>query len=693
MNGPSFLAELKRRKVVRVALVYGATAFAMLEAADLIVPRLALPDWTITLLLVLVMLGFPIALALAWAFDLTPEGVRPEVPTEEAATAHAAPGVASGGRGTWVGGRTLLATGVMLALGLALGAGWFAGSSMAGSGAPSDGHRVAVLPLRDMDPDGSSAILAAGVQEDLLTRLSKIGELSIISRTSVEEYAGTSKSIPEIASELGATAIIEGGVQRAGDHVRINVQLIDGRSDEHLWAETFDRPWSMDNLFAIQSEIAERVAEALRAALSPDERARIDDRPTESEAAYELYVQARNAYQRGGAGGPQDLREAVRFAEGAIAADSSFAEAYAVLSLAHAFLFWIQADRTPARLESARAAADRAAELDPSLAEAYVAKGMYHYWGFLDYDAALAEFRRAERLNPDAFDLYQGFGSVHRRQGRMNEAIAYFRRSLENNPRTASVASTVGESLGLAGRFAEADSLHALAIRLDPTAPFYPLFRAVTVVAMGDTARARIHIEAAARLADKPEEQVRGWHQHILRLARDPLAELQVAEQAQDSIGFSDQYYLLPSALMRAEALRRLGREQEARSAYSAAVALLETWVENRPDDERAWSSLGLAYSGLGREREAVRAARRGTELLSVDREAWRGAVRADDLARVYVRFGRREAALDILEDLMDRPARTVVSPALLRLDREWDPIRADARFRALLAAPAEWSP
>lgn len=711
MTGPGFLSELKRRKVARVALVYAATAFAVLEGAELIVSNLGLPGATIQVLLVLALAGFPIALVMAWALELTPEGVRVDTsPTDAPADSSIAesepgassarspsgltgarPGPGQAARPSWIGGRTLLVTGTMVALGLALGAGWFAGSSMA-SAPDAGGHRIAVLPLRDMNPDGSNAILAAGVQEDLLTRISKIRELSIISRTSVEEYADTEKSIPEIAAELGATAIIEGGVQRAGNNVRINVQLIDGLSDAHLWAETFDRPWSLDNLFAIQTEIAEAVAAALRTALSAEERTRIDDRPTDDEEAYALYVQARSAYERAGAGAPQLLRETVRFAEAAVAADPTFAEAYAVLSMANAFLFWIQADRSPARLQRARAAADSAAELDPSLAEAYVAMGHVYYWGHLDYEAALAEFRKAERLNPEALDLYQGLGAVHRRQGRIEEAIAYFRRSFANNPRRAASAVTVGESLGLAGRFAEADSMHALGMRLDPSASFYPMFRAVNEVARGDTTRARTLMTAAATLSARPEEEVRGWHQYVLRLARDPEGELRVAEQAQDSIGFSDQYYLLPSALMRAEALRRLGRAEDARAAYSAAVALLDTWVQNRPDDERAWSALGLAYSGLGRDEDAVRAAQRGTELLPVAREAWRGAIRADDLARVYVRVGRHEEALDILEDLMSRPARTVVSPALLRLDPEWDPLRDDARFRALLRAPAEWT-
>jgi TolB-like protein/cytochrome c-type biogenesis protein CcmH/NrfG len=689
---PSILEELKRRKVARVALVYAATGFAVLEAADLIVPRLGLPDWTVTLLLVLALLGYPIALALAWAFDLTPEGVRPERPASERAAVDAT-GPEGLARGSWVGGRTLVVTGVMLAIGLALGAGWFAGSSMAG-GRADGGHRVAVLPLRDMNPDGSNAILAAGVQEDLLTRLSRIGELSIISRTSVEEYAGTRKSIPEIAAELGATAIIEGGVQRAGDLVRINVQLIDGRSDEHLWAETFDRPWSMDNLFSIQSEIAEAVATALQAALSPDERARIADRPTENEEAFDLYVKAREAYSIGGSGVPAPLHQAVAFAQGAVDADSTYAEAYAVLALAHAFLFWIQEDRTQERLDRAQRAANTAVALDPDLPEGYVALGHIRYWGYLDYEGALAQFARAERLDPAGYELAIGVGSVYRRQGRMLDALASFLRAREVSPREPGVHSVLGETYGLLGRFSESDSAWTRATRLDPSTWFYRAARALHRLALdGDTARARADTEAARRLSGDPAEL--SWNRVLLaRLTRDPAAEERAVAAIPDSIGFNDQYYVLPTALLLGEALQGAGgRETEALAAYRRAAGLLERWVEARPDDERAWSALGRAYAGMGRREAAVDAARRGLEVLPVEREAWRGAVRADDLARVYVRVGRGDDALEILEDLMSRPVRTVVSPALLRLDPEWGPIRAEPRFRRLLSAPTEWSP
>ena len=610
---------------------------------------------------------------------------------QEAATAHPATEAASGGRGRWVGGRTLIFTGVMLAIGLALGAGWFAGASL--SSPRSDGHRVAVLPLRDMNPDGSNAILVAGVQEDLLTRLSKIGALSIISRTSVEEYAGTSKSIPEIASELGATAIIEGGVQRAGEHVRINVQLIDGRSDEHLWAETFDRPWSMDNLFAIQSEIAERVAEALQAALSPDERARIEDRPTDNEEAYELYVRAREAYEAGSAGVAALNHQAVAFAQGAVEADSTYAEAYALLALAHAYLFWLQEDRTETRLEAARSAARRAVALDPDLATGYVAQGMIAYWGALDYDAALEQFARAESLDPAAYDLLTGIASVYRRQGRMREALEYFRRASDQSPRQAGPTFNVAETNGLLGRFAAADSAITRASRLDPSDFFLPATRTLLQLAgSGDTARARVALSAAQARTTDPT-QVSWIRVLFARLTRAPADELAAVEGIADSIGFNDQYYLIPTDLFRAEALQRLGRSTEAGRAYAAAAAMLERWVETRPEDERAWSALGRAYAGLGRDEEALGAARRGVELLPVEREAWRGAMRADDLARVYVRIGRPSEAIAVLEDLMDRPARTVVSPALLRLDPEWNPIRSEPGFLALLAAPAEWTP
>lgn len=275
----------------------------------------------------------------------------------------------------------------------------------------------------------------------------------------------------------------------------------------------------------------------------------------------------------------------------------------------------------------------------------------------------------------------------------MREALEYFRRASDQSPRQAGPTFNVAETNGLLGRFAAADSAITRASRLDPSDFFLPATRTLLQLAgSGDTARARVALSAAQARTTDPT-QVSWIRVLFARLTRAPADELAAVEGIADSIGFNDQYYLIPTDLFRAEALQRLGRSTEAGRAYAAAAAMLERWVETRPEDERAWSALGRAYAGLGRDEEALGAARRGVELLPVEREAWRGAMRADDLARVYVRIGRPSEAIAVLEDLMDRPARTVVSPALLRLDPEWNPIRSEPGFLALLAAPAEWTP
>jgi TolB-like protein/Tfp pilus assembly protein PilF len=669
-----FLQELKRRRVVRVALVYGAVAFVLLQLADILAPALHLPGWSLTLVVLLLALGLPVALVLAWAFELTPDGVR---------RTAAAPAVGAA-TPALVGRRTLLTTAALVTGALIVG--WTVGSGGRAEPGPAittaprlDTHKIAVLPFRNATPgDPQSETLALGVHDDLLTRLSRVRALRVVSRTSVMEYADSRKSIRDIALELGAGAILEGGVQRAGSQVRINVQLIDAASDEHLWAETYDRPWSLENLFAIQTEIAERVARSLEAALSPAERASLADRPTLDEGAYHLYVQARDLVYGTRQGTEGGSRAAVELAGNAVARDSAFAEAWALLSLAHAGMYWFRIDESADRLAQARRAVDRALALAPELPEALAALGWYRYWAELDYDGAVRAFEAAVRRDPSAADPLMGIASVRRRQGRMDEALDYFLRGQALDPRNASHISNIAETLVLMRRYAEADSAYDRMHELDPLdVASYAAHAWLHLRWRGDASAASRVLDRAGRLGlGLPVLAV-----HLDLMARDPAAALRRLAGA-DSILHLDQFRLVPADLLRARALSLLGDTAAARAAHETAAALLERVLERNPKHDRAWSALGLAYAGLGRKSDAIRAGLRGAELLPLAVDAWRGAHRLEELARIYAATGEPDRALDILEVLLQRD--TELNAPLLRLDPAWDPLRATPRFRQL---------
>jgi serine/threonine-protein kinase len=471
-------------------------------------------------------------------------------------------------------------------------------------------------------------------------------------------------------------------VQRAGNQVRINVQLINAATDEHLWAETYDRAWSLENLFAIQTEIAEQVATALEATLTRGERAALADRPTNDEEAYGYYVRARDISLL--TSNRDEIRIAIELLERAVARDSGFAHAWAQLGIAQANLYWQHADHTPQRLALAKRAIDRALQLTPDLADAHLALGHFYYWGFLDYERALAELEVARGLGGESAELLAGIGYVRRRQGRLAEALESFQRARQLDPRNANTWFSIAETLTLLRRYPEADTAYARMLELKPASEEGNIGRAFLQLQWrGDVAAAATILKSAERMQIRWDVDHPGGAlqlELIVRGARSTLARL---EAERDSLEVDDQFRIWPTDLMRAEALLLVGESATARARYASAAAQLQRAVQQRAGDERAWSALGIAYAGLGRRNEAIRAARKGVELLPVEREAWRGSYRLEELARVYARTGEPERAIDVLEDLLRRPSE--VSPALLRLDPAWQPLRSHPRFRKLV--------
>jgi adenylate cyclase len=498
----SFFAELKRRKVFRVAVVYAATGFVVLQAADIMLPSLGVPGWALSLIVVLVILGFPIALVLAWALEVTPDGVKVTRPRDAAPTDDPQPAL--------LGKRTVFAAALLVAVGLGIGAGWFlkpAGlvpdrgvdSSVRASGS------VAVLPfdnfaLQDED------YFSDGITEDIIAQLTRVPDLTVISRTSAMRYRNTELSVRQIGAELGVGAILEGSVRRADGRVRIVAQLIDVATDAHLWAETYDR--EVADIFAVQSEVAREIASALGRTLVAPTAGSQEHARTDPET-YELYLRGRHLWNQRR---PAALRSAIQYFEEAIARDPNFALAHA--GLADVYVVRPFTDPTVPALpsaESAMAAARRALELDPTLGEAHAALGVASLvaWSFEDAELYLSQ---ALNLTPGYATAHHWAGNYRIALGQVEEAIELLRRALELDPFSLRTHHDLADLLNAQGRRDEAIQVLERGAELDPGYVDYYLDAWRVYASAGDEDRALealLRAHALAPASGLPPEAVR----------------------------------------------------------------------------------------------------------------------------------------------------------------------------------------
>jgi len=471
------LSELRRRNVFRVAIAYVIIAWLILQVGDTLAPALHLGEWVNTVLAFFLILGFPIALFFAWAFELTPEGLKKEKEVDRSQSI------------THVTGRRL--DYVIIAV-LVLTLGYFAfdkfvldasrdaelvqttteavtEQAIESGNAEAADKSIAVLPFRNRSAVAEDVYFVDGIHDDILTQLAKLSSFGkVISRTSMEQYRETSKTMPQIGQELGVATILEGGVQRAGDRVRINVQLIEAATDEHLWAETYDRELTVENIFLVQEEIAREVAKALRLTLTSQENEGLAKIPTNSLEAYRLYQLGRHELNKRTA---DSVGQAVEYFEEAIRIDPDFAHAYAGLADAIMRQHWYGGLSRKEALARARLPAERAIQLDPTLAEGYVALGSVNSW---DRQEAAAEnnFKTAIALNPGLAQARISYGSVLSQvMGRYDEAIVQLEVATRLSPLDFSAHNSLGEAYGFAHRDQEALETLLHAVKLDPDAP------------------------------------------------------------------------------------------------------------------------------------------------------------------------------------------------------------------------------
>jgi TolB-like protein/Tfp pilus assembly protein PilF len=546
---------------------------------------------------------------------------------------------------------------------------------------------IAVLPFENMGP-AEDEYFADGITEEISARLAAVRALGVIGRTSAMQYKQSGKSVQQIGEELDIDYVLDGTVrwQRAAagsSRVRVTPQLIRVSDATQLWAEIYEA--EMSDIFEVQSEIAGQVARALDVTLGESGQRVLEARPTEDLQAYDFYLRGedywRDSYEE------EDFSIAQQMFEQAVDLDPGFALAYAKLGLVHDSLYWFHFDRTPERLARSKAAIDKALKLDPDLPEAHVALGWYYYHGFLDYESALRELAIAEASLPDNLLVLEGIASVRRRQGRWEDALSRFRRVAEIDPRSKGVAKDLNDTTLAMRLYSDAERWIDLQIALAPDDRTAYISKAwLQVTWTGSTERAREVLDDA--LGDEAAVDTNFGSTLTSRIRLNMFdakyqAALDLLSLETSGVFMDNQYVFVPTEAVRAEVHGLMGRPELERQGYESARATLEAMLDDRPDDARLHGALGIAFAGLGRKEDAVRAAKRGVELLPVSKEAWRGVYRVQDLARVYAMVGEHDLAIDRLVYLLSVPGE--LSPHLLRLDPTWHSLHDQPRFRELV--------
>src|SRR6476660_8747969 len=619
MNLRNFSTELKRRNVIRAAILYLGAVWALAQGISQLGPSLGAPEWATRWFLVAAGIGFPFWIAFAWFYEFTPEGLKreSEIDRDESITHHtgrkldfAIIGVLAVAVVLLLTDRIVLRHGVNQATGL---------------GIPE--KSIAVLPFENLSDEKQNAFFTDGVQDEILTDLAKIADLKVISRTSVMQYkSGVARNLREIGQQLGVAHLLEGSVQRAANRVRVNAQLIDARNDAHLWAQTYDR--DLADVFAIQSEIAKSIADQLQAKLSPNEKAAIERAPTSDVAAFDLYSRAKDLIITSGftALARKNLEDAIQLLNQALARDPSFLLAYCELATAHGQLYFTTGiDHTAERLGAAQAALDAAFRLSPDAGEAHLARAEHLYRGYLDYGGALSELEIARKTLPNDPRIPEMNGYILRRQGKREEGLRYIQQALEIDPRNFGTLQQIALSYWYLHRFPETIAALDRALAVKPDDAEVRVARALADLdwkadthPLHQTLR-EIHDKNAAampRIADT-------WFVGSLA-ERDPEAAAS-ALSALGSNTFGDNATQFSAKFGQGLVGRMMHDQAKARAAFLAARDEQQKIVNEQPGFGPPLCILGLIDAALGRKEEALAEGRRAVELMPVTKDATNG--------------------------------------------------------------------
>ncbi|MBL6749300.1 MAG: tetratricopeptide repeat protein [Nevskia sp.] len=673
MSQPSFFVELQRRHVYKVGVAYGVAGWLLVQVATQVFPFFEVSNSAVRWVVIAVIAGFPVALALSWVFDITPQGiVRTDALAAGDAALQAAQRRSMDRRLNYVLGALLVAAGAYIAADRA---------GVLGPGARGGGSdkSIAVLPFENLSDDKTNAYFAEGIQDEILTRLAQIGALRVISRTSTQHFASSPDNLPEIARQLGVANILEGSVQKSGDAVHVNVQLIHAATDDHLWAQTYDR--KLDNIFSVESEVAGAIAQALKAQLSGSERQALAKLPTRSAEAYDAYLR--------GVALSTDYDESrgyflslIDLFTKAVTADPDFAEAWAYLSNART-QYYFEHEHTPQQLASAKAAADAALRLQPDLPEAWLALGYYRYWGEEDYDGALEAYEHARRQTPNSAFVMELIGLVKRRQGKWEESLADLRQAAQLDPHNSEIWINIGFSQEALRRFDQAREAYGHGLEAQPGNETIIASQARSYLAQGNTEAAAAAL-AGIRL-DPSQSRVAQAFSKLWRQQRTYAQGIAEWSKVIDAGG------TLPPAEAAFAHLNRAGLEACAGQREAARADL--AFVRERLESLRAAGDsgafillvLGPVDAALGDRAAALQMAAQGQA--QVARDAFARPDATIDLALVQMYGGDAAAAVAALQSSLAEPGG--ITAAELKQDCRWDPLRTAPGFASLVAAEA----
>jgi TolB-like protein/Tfp pilus assembly protein PilF len=668
MNFGNFFAELKRRNVYKVAVAYAVVAWLLIQIATQVFPFFEIPNWAVRLVVLSIAIGFLIALTLAWVFELTPEGIKrtEEVPPDETMTRRT--------------GRKLdflIIAVLLLVIGLLV----YQRLNPKGPTETStvSEKSIAVLPFDNRSEDKANAYFADGIQDEILTRLSKIAALKVISRTSTQKYKSAPDNLREIGKQLGVANLLEGSVQKVGNRVHVNVQLIRVATDEHLWAETYTR--ELDDTFSVESEIAGAIAERLNARLSGVEKQELAARPTNNPEAYDAYLRGLALSERSYLLEADATRAMQSFAN-AVRLDPNFALAWARLSKMHSVIF-VYSDASAARRESAHEALQKALQLQPGLLETELAEAYYHYRVEGAYDRAREILEQIHLKWPNNPEAPRALALVTRRQGRWDESLVHFNEALEVDPRNLETLTHTAITYKLMRQFQMALKSIDRALDIAPNDNGTLAVKTGIYQSLGQLDQAAVVLARMHRDANDETALESAVTQLMLR--HDYPAGVAVMQSALAKLDPSLRYEHAEYFSLLGDFQRLAGDAVGAKSSYSQCRDEMENLLREQPDNPKLISWLAFAHAGLGDKEPALRLQEQAVEKFHAANDLFDGPVYDVALAQLQALFGEKDRAITALQHLLSTNGAPV-TPALLRLEPIWNNLRDDPRFQALLA-------
>src|SRR5882724_7419012 len=675
VNPKTFFGELKRRNVYKVAVAYLVAGWALAQGLAQVLPVFSIPNWVIQLLVMLIVMGLPVALGLAWAFELTPQGIK------RTETADAMPEATRRKKYVWI---YVVVIGAAISLGLFF-LGRYSAAPAQHATVDTSVKSIAVLPFENLSDDKQNTYFADGVQDQILTNLARVSELRVISHTTVRQYkSGEPRNLREIGRQLGVTHILEGSVQRAGDRLRIAAQLIDARTDSQVWAETYDR--TAADLFAIQSELAESIVAQLQAKLSPEQKADIEARPTQDLVAFELYLRAKqivDSYLIA-----EDVRAAVLSAlqslDQAIKRDPDFVSAYCYIARANDLLYFFDLDPTD-RILLAEAAVKAALRLRPDSAEAHFAMADFLFRCRREYDRALEELAIARPGLPNSSPFFILSGYINRRRNHWPEAERDFSTAVDLDPRNPNAYNLVADTYVLQRRFPEAVQTYDRVMDAGERTPLVQFRRALAL--FNGTGNSKPLREV---LASSPEMDVAGGQTPIrmlLALLDGNYSEAERVLAASPRTDFQDidfSFYY-PKAWFEAIVAQERGDSAQALNALRSTRAILAQRLIIKPEHARTTAVLAQVDARLGQKDLALQEAKHAIDLMPISKDIYDGGLVLEGLAQVCTWSGEHDRAIELLQELIAMPS--YINYAGLKFHPLWKPLRGNPRFEQIVAS------